>query len=157
MDNALPLKAMHLPDSTGLWPLAAGWWLLLALLLTALAYGLWRARRSRRNYRTLALRQFDALAARTLAPQPLAAALNGLLKQVVLLHSPGQAGLTGAAWLEFLNRQSPEPLSEHCTLLLSQQAYTNRALLDADQLAKAVAEVRHWLQQHHWEADHADA
>lgn len=153
---------MHLPEAAGLWPLAPGWWLLLGLmllmLLMLLATVLWhrRARNKPADYRRLALRQLDTLEGQGLAAQPLAAALNRLLKQVSLSQQPAGAALTGRAWLAFLNRHSPRPLSDQCVQLLSQQAYSARPLLTDEQVAEAVAELRHWLQHHRWEPDRVD-
>ena len=35
-ENALPLRDLHLPDAIGWWPLAPGWWVLIALSLLGL-------------------------------------------------------------------------------------------------------------------------
>ena len=32
-ENALPLRDLHLPEAIGWWPLAPGWWVLLAMLV----------------------------------------------------------------------------------------------------------------------------
>ena len=56
------LRDIHLPPPVSWWPLAPGWWLLLGtlLLLTAIAFWLWRRRR-RSNWRREALRELAQL------------------------------------------------------------------------------------------------
>ena len=41
-ENTLPLRDLHLPDAIGWWPLAPGWWVVIALVAALLGYILWR-------------------------------------------------------------------------------------------------------------------
>jgi Tfp pilus assembly protein PilV len=109
-----PLAALHplrQPEPIGWWPLAPGWWLLIALLilaLGALAYVL--VRRYRANaYRRMALTQLDQLRRQYLRNRDDAAYLagaNALLKSVALRAYPRRevAPCSGNTWLEFLNQ-----------------------------------------------------
>lgn len=113
----IPIRGLHLPPEVGWWPLAPGWWVLIALsalLLVALARLI--ARRSRRNRaRRAALKQLD-LARRTYAADgdvtKLATRLSEILRRTMLAYAPRQdvAGLTGRAWVEWLDRDLDEPL-----------------------------------------------
>lgn len=145
----LPLQDIHLPEAVGYWPLAPGWWLLLGLLLflvvlAFLGWRFWQARRLRR----LALAQLSSLA--QLPAGELARALSRLLRQAAISHfPPATAGLSGQAWLEFLDRPfADRPFSEG----------VGRCLLDAPyrpatQLAAQVDEpallalCRRWLKK----------
>ncbi len=116
----LPLQDIHLPAAVGYWPLAPGWWLLLGLLalLMALAFLGWRFWQARR-LRRLALAQLSRLD--QLPAVELATALSRLLRQAAICHFPqASAGLSGLAWLEFLDRPfADRPFSEgvgHCLL-----------------------------------------
>ncbi|MGM0413230.1 MAG: DUF4381 domain-containing protein [Pseudomonadota bacterium] len=104
------LRDVHAPPPVGWWPPAPGWWwlaggLLLALVLLVLAAALWRRGRARRAcLRELArLRRQapadDADRARELAM------MNALLRRRALNLAPADevAGLTGLAWLHFLD------------------------------------------------------
>ena len=110
----LPLQDIHLPDAVGYWPLAPGWWLLFGLLvllmaLSFLGWRFWQARRLRR----LALAQLSALT--ELPAGELARALSRLLRQAAISHFSRQdsAGLSGQAWLEFLDLPfADRPFSE---------------------------------------------
>ncbi len=115
-ENPLPLRDLHLPEAVGWWPLAPGWWLLLAVIVVLGAWAALRAwRRWQRNApRRFALREL-ANCERTYAqngnPVQLAADLSVLLRRGMLAYAPRRevAGLTGEAWLEWLDRGMPLP------------------------------------------------
>jgi hypothetical protein len=109
--DQLPLRDIHVPEMVGWWPLAPGWWFLVALAVAALGYFLYRryltwrwnaARRAalaelsriRRHYE----QGTDALT--------LAKSLSELLRRSMLAYAPrGEvAGLTGDRWLSWLDR-----------------------------------------------------
>ena len=109
--DQLPLRDIHMPEMVGWWPLAPGWWFLIALAAAGLGYLLYRrylawrsnaARRAalaelsriRRDYE----QGSDALT--------LAKSLSELLRRSMLAYAPrGEvAGLTGDRWLRWLDR-----------------------------------------------------
>lgn len=109
--EALPLRDLHLPEAIGWWPLAPGWWLLLALLLLGLALAARASyRRHRRNAaRRGALAELKRLESAWDADRntaALAAGTSDLLRRAMLAYAPRHevAGLTGRAWLEWLDR-----------------------------------------------------
>lgn len=108
MDPLSGLRDIHLPDPISAWPPAPGWWCLTILSLFALgitAYRLyWRHRNNR--YRRLALQRLGEIDYRNKNQGEYLQAINHLLKQTVLAasHTKRAAGLTGSAWLEFLDR-----------------------------------------------------
>lgn len=112
MNDALEqLRDLHLPQPPGLWPLASGWWLVVASVCLAavlLAMRLYRAHRRRRPFRA-ASRALDELLARArlqqLSSRDFADSVNELLKRA-LVHGANRldaAPLTGAAWLDYLD------------------------------------------------------
>ena len=112
----IPLRDLHLPEAIGWWPLAPGWWFLVALALVALGYllHLYRKRRSQSAARRHALRQLDALTAEFEQHGDAVAfssSLSGLLRRTMLAYAPRRdvAGLTGDAWLEWLDRDLDQP------------------------------------------------
>ena len=109
--QAIPIRDLHLPDAIGWWPLAPGWWVLAALLLGVLAWlaARYAAHRRRGAARRYALRQLEAISAAYAADGDavaLGAAASELLRRTMLAYAPRAdvAGLTGEAWLEFLDR-----------------------------------------------------
>ncbi len=110
----LPLRDLHLPEPIGWWPLAPGWWLLLSLAVVAAGYGLWRAYRTRQQNapRRFALRELARYEKEYLEHRnvvTLGKQLSELLRRCMLAYAPRQevAGLTGDAWLEWLDRGMP--------------------------------------------------
>jgi hypothetical protein len=98
------LAPAHPPPAPGVWPLALGWWLLLALLLTLGAAGwLWLAS-PRRALRRAALTELAAIRARAPDRVALAQGLESLLRRYALAVLPRErvAPLTGEAWLALL-------------------------------------------------------
>lgn len=113
----IPLRDLHLPADIGWWPLAPGWWLLLALLVALLAVAAWRAFQRWRadRARRVALAQL-ALLKRDFEDKGdvvgLARDLSELLRRGLLAYAPRQsiAGLTGDDWLRWLDRGLEQPL-----------------------------------------------
>ena len=118
MDPAqIPLRDLHLPDAIGWWPLAPGWWGVIVIAAVALAWLLrnFLHTRARGAARRHALRQFEKLTVEY--AQHNNAVLYGtqlseLLRRTMLAYAPRKevAGLTGAAWLEWLDRDMQEPV-----------------------------------------------
>jgi hypothetical protein len=115
----IPLRDLHLPAEIGWWPLAPGWWVLIAIAAALLGWYLWlqlnrwRANRARR----VALKELAWLSQRYQqngdVPR-LARDLSELLRRGLLAYAPRSqvAGLTGDAWLVWLDRGLDEPVFE---------------------------------------------
>ena len=114
----LPLHELQLPDPITWWPPAPLWWLLLALLLVGgvllwLLFGRlrsgWRPLLHRRRLRHRALAQLHQLAQEYHHHGDAASyvrQLSILLRRTALALAPRRqvAGLTGEAWLAFLDQ-----------------------------------------------------
>jgi Domain of unknown function (DUF4381) len=102
--NLANLRDVALPAPAPWWPPAPGWWIVAAAACAVLLWVVWvKVRRYRVNaYRRAALRELAALDGRA----DVAAEVSAILKRTALVVFPrGQvAGLSGAAWLEFLDR-----------------------------------------------------
>ena len=120
------------------WPLAPGWWLLIAFVLVAVAIAAWRTIAA---YRKNAYRREALAALDTIAPQQ----LPTLLKRVALSAYPRSevASLTGSDWVAFLNRHVPGSFDDTAAAELSSLAYAATPKTDqADSLAGA---CRRWI------------
>lgn len=113
----IPLRDLHLPDPIGWWPPAPGWWVLLALAVIGLALLLRQYVRSRSGAaaRRRALRELRRLIAEYESHRDavtFSGELSQLLRRTMLAYAPRRdvAGLTGDAWLAWLDRDFSEPL-----------------------------------------------
>ncbi len=105
------LKDIHLPEPVSWWPLALGWYLLIALVLLLVLCLTYRAYKRYRY--ALAKKQALVLLATYQAHYekernvPLTSArISELLRRVALVYFPREqvASLHGEAWLQFLNQ-----------------------------------------------------
>ncbi len=100
------LADLTVPPPVPWWPPAPGWWILAAALVAALAIltSIAVCRYRRNGYRRAALAELAVIGA--VADPTSAAAVSAVLKRVALVAYPRSdvAGLTGAAWLAFLDR-----------------------------------------------------
>ena len=112
----LALRDLHLPEAIGWWPLAYGWWLIIALVLVGLG---WLLMRAWRNWRFNAPRRYAIRALATVEaeyltnrdPVALGRQVSELLRRGMLAYAPRHevAGLTGESWLEWLDLGLPLP------------------------------------------------
>jgi hypothetical protein len=107
----LPLRDLHLPEPAGWWPLAPGWWALLAILAVGLLFLARNFLRQRRRdaARRQALRQLETLGRDYMNHRNavrLGSEASELLRRTMLAYAPRSdvAGLTGEQWLAWLDR-----------------------------------------------------
>lgn len=113
----IPIRDLHLPEAIGWWPLAPGWWILLALVLVLAG---WLTIRALRRYRVGASRRFALRSLKQLEADwesggnlvTFGVAVSELVRRTMLAYAPRQdvAGLTGDAWLAWLDRDLANPV-----------------------------------------------
>ncbi len=115
-DDALPLRDLQLPETIGWWPLAPGWWVLIVLFVLGLGYLAWRwfqawRFNAPRRFALRELAKFEAAYLEHRNPVILGKRLSELLRRGMLAYAPRAdvAGLTGDAWLAWLDRGMPLP------------------------------------------------
>lgn len=149
--QALPLRDIHLPDDVSWWPIAPGWWLLLAIL-AVVAIVIWARRelRTRSQLRKQALATLIDIHTNFHQHQDLsrlARECSVLLRRVALSRYERQdvAGLTGEDWVAFLNQQSDLPsFDAELSQTLTQAPFQAHCEFNADALLRA---CRQWLEQ----------
>ena len=138
LDN---LREIILPPPVPWWPLALGWWVLLAVLCLAavsVAFRAWRTWRAN-AYRRAALRE--------LAAGESVAAMAEILKRTALVAYPRTdvASLSGPAWLAWLaetgGRQVPTAVTEALTV----GVFAKHDAADAGEVAAFAAD---WIRSH---------
>lgn len=112
----LPLRDLHLPEPVSWWPLAPGWWLVIALAAVVI---IWLLRRAINKWRSNAPRRFAVRELGSIESDYLrhrdavlmAKKVSELLRRSMLAYAPRDevAGLTGERWLAWLDQGLPVP------------------------------------------------
>lgn len=152
------LADIHLPGSISWWPLAPGWWVLIALLVIALlAFWFWRYRAKQNRYRKTAQQELDNIYSNYQTNQNASAFLHEtsvLLRRTALTAYPKNfnASIKGDAWLEWLDNVCPNKQANPALQFngeIGQQlltaSYQKNPVIDAGALYKLCA---HWFAQH---------
>jgi len=135
------------------WPLAAGWWVVIVLLLAALGfagYKAYRYRQMKRQQQAIlkALATFDHALQRDKNSHAIMQ-MNQLLRRLALMHFPRQqvASLTGKQWLAFLDKTGKTTaFSQGAGQILANGAYVTHLPDSLDQQGLVTA-VKRWLTQ----------
>ncbi len=135
------LRDIVVPPPVPWWPLAPGWWVLLAAILVSVALLGRRALRRRRDsgYRRAALAQLRE------ARSP--ADINTILKRAALAAYPRTdvARLAGPAWSNWLRETGGADLDEGVAQALAVSSFRRE---DAGDLAAASEFAQRWIRRH---------
>ena len=138
------LEDIVAPEPVSWWPLALGWWFVIAALVLAIGAAGWLAlRRWQSNaYRRAALGELDALGDD-------AAGVPSLLKRVALARWPRAevAALAGQPWISFLNESAPGSFDSQSADDLIAIDYMAIDLA-ADRNRQLIQGARHWISNH---------
>ncbi|HLT14212.1 MAG TPA: DUF4381 domain-containing protein [Marinobacter sp.] len=111
-DPLAQLRDIHLPATGGWWPPAPGWWIVAALVLTALAVLIWYWHRHRRRnqWKRQAKSELSGLAQQARREPGWYSEINSLLKRVARQTHPDRhpEAMTGTQWVGFLLETLPE-------------------------------------------------
>jgi hypothetical protein len=152
-------REVTLPEPVGYAPQTVGWYILFGLAAIFLIYVIVRlwAHRRRNRYRRMALAYLDAMEKAILecsAPAGMLVELPALIKRTALACFPRErvAGLSGDAWLEFLDRTyGGTGFVEGPGRLLPMLAYRSSGEVStvSEQDAKALVSLaRIWMRKH---------
>lgn len=138
------------PDKISIWPLQPGWYMVLGLILVALAYLGWRLYQSnlKNRYKREAIKRINALSNGT----NFFYQLNSLIKSVAI-QSYGRkkvAGLTGKEWTTFLNN-SENRIMFNSTVLNCLESHHYRKSKDVIEDAifhAAKTDSINWIKKH---------
>ncbi len=116
----IPIRDLHLPEAIGWWPLAPGWWVLIMLIVAGLA---WLVVRWVQRYRKAAARRYALKSLRKIEARydggdntvALCREMSELVRRAMLAYAPREdvAGLTGDAWLAWLDTGLANPTFEN--------------------------------------------
>lgn len=148
------LADIHLPDGVSWWPLAPGWWFLLALLvICVIGFFIWRRHKAQNAYRIIAQHQLAGIYADYQQTQNTAAylqALSLLLRRTALTAHPHSfnASIKGNEWLQWLDSVCPETkgaFSGESGSALLVGPYQKNPQTDISELQQLSAQ---WIAQH---------
>ena len=112
----IPLRDLHLPEAIDWWPLAPGWWVVIALAAVGIAYLCrhylrLRARGAARRHALLQLKELTADFEQHRDAVAFSSSLSELLRRTMLAYAPRHevAGLTGDEWLAWLDKDLDQP------------------------------------------------
>ena len=112
----IPLRDLHLPALISWWPPGPAWWLVIGLVAIGLGFLIrrflkLRARSAARRYALGQLSQLIVEYKQHGSAVTLGTELSELLRRTMLAYAPrGEvAGLTGEAWLAWLDRDMGKP------------------------------------------------
>lgn len=135
------------PVSVSLWwPLAPGWWLLLAVALLLIGLITWRLAVvwKKNEYRRLALKEIESI------PDP--RTLPVVLKRVALAAYPREtvAGLAGKRWISFLNHEVHGCFDDEAGRLMLALDYGKEESqpLKEEEYKAVIDSIRTWIQKH---------
>jgi hypothetical protein len=144
------LNDIHLPEIVSWWPLAAGWWILMALTIVVLWWaiaGLLR-QRHRNTYRRLALAELAELAATEASEQDIVL----LLRRTALSSPLSQVAMDKSVddFLSSLNGTLKESCFEQSLCLrLNERAYqASPAPLSESDRSKLLTASTRWIKKH---------
>lgn len=146
------LRDIHAPDPVGWWPIAPGWWVLLALVLIAIiTLVLVAVHRHRRNaYKRQALASAQQYFLQYQQSEDTAGYLeqmSHLLRRVLLNIGEREetAQATGEQWVALLNRYSNSPLTQETSSALAMELYRPNPQADVTALNR---ELTNWIRCH---------
>lgn len=154
-DPLSQLRDIHLPDPVGLWPLAWGWWVLIALLVGALLASViyWRRHQRQRRYRQQAKAELKSAYQNYRENDDVALYLQSvslILRRAALTAFPRKrvASLKGEAWLEFLDQSLPgagTPFTQGEGQVLAVGPYQRQPQADVKALHRLATD---WIEHH---------
>tara|TARA_Y100001956_G_scaffold81340_1_gene98658 strand:+ start:555 stop:1019 length:465 start_codon:yes stop_codon:yes gene_type:complete len=138
--TTLPLQPMHLPEVPAWFPLAWGWWAVLAAILVSL-FVIWLILRW--NKKRLAPKK---TALRLLSHGEKPSEAIELVRQAALCYYPREeiAQLTGDKWYQFLDSQIKAPRFAPNQAIWQQVLYSKQPVANADEL---IQDCKVWVEQ----------
>ena len=152
-DPLANLRDIHLPEAISWWPLALGWWILIALLSIASIFAcmaLFKHHQTR-LYRRQAMQHLREI--ENLQGQKQLIELFELLKRTAICAYPNQspANLSPKAFVAFLIDTCKEPIFNHIPDDLETVLYAKQAKIkpvSEDFISSAMVWAKVWIEKH---------
>jgi uncharacterized protein YfaT (DUF1175 family) len=141
-------------DAISAWPLAVGWWVLIACATLALGGGIWLLKRRLdylRSWKRDTIKRLEGLEQNLSSSSSgeTVAFLSEYLRRIAVRRFPRKecAGLVGDAWLKWLKEHDPKQFdwTEKGKLLIEIPYAPARRDLPLQQVKELIQAVRHWV------------
>jgi len=158
LDTSLLQKQLldiYQPESVSWWPLASGWWLLIAIALIS-GFFLGRYFYQKTALKRAALKELKHIELRFKRQQnlnQLTMSLNLLLRRILISSAANfNPGISGTAWLIYLDKTWGKPdfsqgIGKYLTTLPYQSAQHNQIENQADIASKLIQLIRAWTRK----------
>lgn len=123
MDNLPEIRDIHIPEGVSYFPLAYGWWIILAIILGSILLARFIALGIRTSKRLYALKQLKEID--TGKPVSAAIKFSDLLRRVCHYKFKEASVLYGEDWINFLNEHTTLKISGDCAKLLIYAPFMN--------------------------------
>lgn len=146
------LRGLHQPEAISWWPMAPGWWILLFIVISLIAWCTWLLIRhfQKNRYKKQACSELE-LAHIQWAKDSNASiyiqSANAILKRALIVAGANThtVSRTGKDWEEILNIWAKKPLLEKSVYALSESAYQAKPDADIEELHR---DISYWLRTH---------
>jgi hypothetical protein len=149
-DPLAQLRDIHLPETISWWPLAIGWWVVVAICLLCISLGAIYMLNHffGRRYRRQALAQLKRLPDSNQHQRLVD--LFSLLRQVASSAYPEQnfSSLSNREFIAFLQKTSPKALFVDLPNNWEQLFYSKQPSITADFVNQLIQQGRLWIKQH---------
>jgi len=116
MNNLPEIHDIYIPNSVSVFPLAYGWWVILAIVIGSvffIKFILWSIKTSKRIYALKKLKKIE-----TNEPVDAAIQISELLRRICAYKYKEASALYGNEWIAFLSNHCSVNLSENAAKLL---------------------------------------
>ena len=150
-DPLSQLRSIHLPEPISWWPLAPGWWILIAISLVLIT---WLIFVTHQNYKKQLYRRQALLELKQITniytPEKQAQQAWLLLKQTVDSAYPDQnaSALSLAELLSFLHKNCSKPVFSQADSPLGELLYARSSSIDQSTIEQFMADVTTWIKHH---------
>ena len=146
--SQLPLRDIHLPETIGWWPPAMGWWILIFAIPLLIFLFFWLYKSLTRHTAIKTAKQLLQTIKQNneASNEQKLTELSMLIRRTAISVFPRTdvAGLTGKAWLEFLDNSLDKPrFTEEAGTLLTNEVY--RKEKQPIQVAPLITLCEDWL------------
>ena len=144
------LRGLNMPQAISWWPLAWGWWIVIAIIASVLLYALYRryCYLKANKYRGIAIKELqDSFIAwqKNADTHRYLHNANGILKRVVRQFNQNSVSHTGAAWSKTLNQFARNKLPNNTLRALSEDCYKVNPQVDVMTIHN---QLKQWLKTH---------